>query len=105
MLSTHPTVNDGALVPRHVDLRPFVYAAPGGARALPGGLTRVALDEGALVVNSSQNGGGKDDVGGRLRLRGAAPAHRRDHLGGPAQRDRAPDARRASRRRSRWRSA
>ena len=59
MISTHPTVHDGDLVPRHVDLRPFVYAVPGGPRALRGGLTRVALDEGALVVNSSQNGGGK----------------------------------------------
>jgi uncharacterized circularly permuted ATP-grasp superfamily protein len=60
-LSCHPTVVDGALAPRHVDLRPFVFMQPGGtARVLPGGLTRVALDEGALVVNSSQNGGAKD---------------------------------------------
>ena len=59
MFSTHPTVFDGALVPRHVDLRPFAYATPDAVRAVPGGLTRVALDEGALVVNSSQNGGGK----------------------------------------------
>ena len=58
MFSTHPTVVDGRLEPRHVDLRPFAYALADGARALPG-LTRVALDEGALVVNSSQNGGGK----------------------------------------------
>jgi uncharacterized circularly permuted ATP-grasp superfamily protein len=57
--STHPTVVDGALAPRHVDLRPFAYATPAGVRALPGGLTRVAFDPGALVVNSSQNGGGK----------------------------------------------
>jgi uncharacterized circularly permuted ATP-grasp superfamily protein len=42
-----------------VDLRPFVFATPEGARALAGGLTRVAFDEGALVVNSTQNGGGK----------------------------------------------
>jgi len=60
-LSCHPTVVDGALAPRHVDLRPFVFLGPGGAASvLPGGLTRVALDEGALVVNSSQNGGVKD---------------------------------------------
>jgi len=59
-LSTHPTVVDGALAPRHVDLRAFVFCAPAGARAMPGGLTRVALDSGALVVNSSMNGGGKD---------------------------------------------
>jgi uncharacterized circularly permuted ATP-grasp superfamily protein len=60
-LSVHPTVVDGALAPRHVDLRPFVFLGPGGtAGVLPGGLTRVALDEGTLVVNSSQNGGAKD---------------------------------------------
>ena len=60
-LSVHSTVVDGALVPRHVDLRPFVFLGPGGAASvLPGGLTRVAFDEGTLVVNSSQNGGVKD---------------------------------------------
>ena len=60
-LSTHPTVMDGTLVPRHVDLRPFVLmTAPDQLEVLPGGITRVALDEGALVVNSSQNGGAKD---------------------------------------------
>ena len=60
-LSTHPTAIDGRLAPRHVDLRPYVLMpAPGDVRVLPGGMTRVALDEGALVVNSSQNGGAKD---------------------------------------------
>ena len=60
-LSTHATVIDDALAQRHVDLRPFVFLGPDGdARVLPGGLTRVAFDEGALVVNSSQNGGAKD---------------------------------------------
>ena len=60
-LSCHATVVDGRLEPRHVDLRPFVFLGAGGeARVLPGGLTRVALDEGTLVVNSSQNGGVKD---------------------------------------------
>jgi uncharacterized circularly permuted ATP-grasp superfamily protein len=60
-LSCHDTVIDGALEPRHVDLRPFVFLGPDGAAGvLPGGLTRVAFDEGALVVNSSQNGGVKD---------------------------------------------
>jgi uncharacterized circularly permuted ATP-grasp superfamily protein len=60
-LSCHPTVVDGgALEPRHVDLRPFIFSTPSGARAVPGGLTRVAWDRGALVVNSSQNGGAKD---------------------------------------------
>jgi uncharacterized circularly permuted ATP-grasp superfamily protein len=60
-LSRHPTVVDsGRLEPRHVDLRPFVFATSEHARALPGGLTRVAWDPGALVVNASQNGGAKD---------------------------------------------
>jgi uncharacterized circularly permuted ATP-grasp superfamily protein len=59
MFSTHPTVAEGALAPRHVDLRPFAYAGRDEVRVLPGGLTRVAFDEGTLVVNSSQNGGGK----------------------------------------------
>jgi|tagenome__1003787_1003787.scaffolds.fasta_scaffold20924939_2 uncharacterized circularly permuted ATP-grasp superfamily protein len=61
MLSTHPTVIDGRLAPRHIDLRPFVFLGEGATpRVLPGGLTRVARDAGALVVNSSQNGGAKD---------------------------------------------
>lgn len=61
MLSTHPTVVDGRLTPRHVDLRPYVFITrDNGAHVMPGGLTRVAFDEGALVVNSSQNGGAKD---------------------------------------------
>ena len=55
MLSLHPTVCDGMLEPRHVDLRAFVV----GDRLVPLALTRVAFDGGALVVNSSQNGGGK----------------------------------------------
>jgi uncharacterized circularly permuted ATP-grasp superfamily protein len=60
-LSTHPTEIDGRLEPRHVDLRPYVFlTGPDDARVSPGGITRVALDEGALVVNSSQNGGAKD---------------------------------------------
>jgi uncharacterized circularly permuted ATP-grasp superfamily protein len=59
-LSRHPTLVDGRLEPRHVDLRAFVFLAGERATALAGGLTRVALDEGALVVNSSQNGGAKD---------------------------------------------
>jgi uncharacterized circularly permuted ATP-grasp superfamily protein len=59
-LSRHPTVCQGRLEPRHVDLRPFVLTAGDDAQVIPGGLTRVAFDAGALVVNSSQNGGGKD---------------------------------------------
>jgi uncharacterized circularly permuted ATP-grasp superfamily protein len=59
-LSTHPTVIDGRLQPRHVDLRPFLFYDGRRTVALPGGLTRVALDAGSLVVNSSRKGGGKD---------------------------------------------
>jgi carboxylate-amine ligase len=59
-LSVHPTVCAGRLEPRHVDLRPFVLTAGNDVHVIPGGLTRVAFDAGALVVNSSQNGGGKD---------------------------------------------
>jgi uncharacterized circularly permuted ATP-grasp superfamily protein len=60
-LSTHPTLIDGALSLRHVDLRPFVFMqGPDHPRVLPGGLTRFAVEEGAMVVNSSQNGGFKD---------------------------------------------
>ncbi len=58
-LSRHPTVVGGRLEPRHVDLRAFAFCGEEVA-LLPGGLTRVALDAGALVVNSSQHGGGKD---------------------------------------------
>jgi uncharacterized circularly permuted ATP-grasp superfamily protein len=59
-LSRHPCWVDDHFEGRHVDLRPFVFCADGRARTLPGGLTRVAWDAGALVVNSSQNGGAKD---------------------------------------------
>ncbi|MBX9701225.1 MAG: circularly permuted type 2 ATP-grasp protein, partial [Acetobacteraceae bacterium] len=59
-LSTCPTVADQGIAPRHVDLRPFVLASAQGIRIVPGGLTRVALREGSLVVNSSQGGGTKD---------------------------------------------
>ena len=59
-LSRHPTVIDGRLEPRHVDLRPFAFCAGDGVRLTAGGLSRVAFDAGEMVVNSSQNGGGKD---------------------------------------------
>ena len=59
-LSTCPTWVGGGLAPRHVDLRPFVLTGSEGVRIVPGGLTRVALNEGSLVVNSSQGGGTKD---------------------------------------------
>ncbi len=58
--SVHPTVVDGALAPRHVDLRAFVVFDGERAEAVPGGLSRVAFAEGELVVNSSQGGGAKD---------------------------------------------
>jgi len=59
-LSTVPTVTETGLAPRHVDFRPFVLTGSDGVRVVPGGLTRVALKEGSLVVNSSQGGGTKD---------------------------------------------
>jgi uncharacterized circularly permuted ATP-grasp superfamily protein len=58
-LSRHPTVIDGRLEPRHLDLRPFAFFAD-DVRLAPGGLSRVAFDAGEMLVNSSQNGGGKD---------------------------------------------
>ncbi len=60
MLSTVPTLVGGRLRPRHVDLRPFAVNDGNDVWVLPGGLTRVALPEGQLVVNSSQGGGSKD---------------------------------------------
>ena len=59
-LSTVPCFIDGKLQPRHVDLRPYALCGPDGIKVVPGGLTRVALREGSLVVNSSQGGGSKD---------------------------------------------
>ena len=59
-LSTVPTLADSGLSPRHVDFRPFVLSGTDGVKVVPGGLTRVALKEGSLVVNSSQGGGTKD---------------------------------------------
>ncbi|HLV07022.1 MAG TPA: circularly permuted type 2 ATP-grasp protein [Croceibacterium sp.] len=59
-LSTVPVFTKAGLAPRHVDLRPFVLVSPEGIEVTPGGLTRVALKKGSLVVNSSQGGGTKD---------------------------------------------
>ena len=68
-LSTIPTHVESGVAPRHVDFRPFILTGSNGAVVTPGGLTRVALREGSLVVNSSQGGGTKDS----FVL--AAPAH------------------------------
>jgi uncharacterized circularly permuted ATP-grasp superfamily protein len=59
-LSTCPTFVEQGIAPRHVDLRPFVLTGRDQVRIVPGGLTRVALKNGSLVVNSSQGGGTKD---------------------------------------------
>lgn len=59
-LSTVPILTDAGLAPRHVDLRPYVLVSPKTIEVVPGGLTRVAMNEGSLVVNSSQGGGTKD---------------------------------------------
>jgi uncharacterized circularly permuted ATP-grasp superfamily protein len=77
-LSTVPTLVDAGLAPRHVDFRPFVLTGSKGVQVVPGGLTRVALREGSLVVNSSQGGGTKDSfvlmdggaVGGQVQTMG-----------------------------------
>jgi uncharacterized circularly permuted ATP-grasp superfamily protein len=58
-LSTAPTLCDGTVEPRHIDLRPFILHAK-DTWVTPGGLTRVALNKGSLIVNSSQGGGSKD---------------------------------------------
>ena len=59
-LSTCPTLVEEGVAPRHVDLRPFLLVGANGVSLVPGGLTRVALKKGSLVVNSSQGGGTKD---------------------------------------------
>jgi uncharacterized circularly permuted ATP-grasp superfamily protein len=59
-LSIHPTVVDGGLEPRHVDLRPYALLSDDGVRVLPACTSRVALERGSLVVNSGQGGGAKD---------------------------------------------
>jgi uncharacterized circularly permuted ATP-grasp superfamily protein len=59
-LSTCPTCVEEGIAPRHIDLRPFVLCGRDRVRIVPGGLTRVALTKGSLVVNSSQGGGTKD---------------------------------------------
>ncbi len=79
-LSTVPTMSGGQFSPRHVDLRPFAVNDGEDVWVLPGGLTRVAMKEGSLIVNSSQGGGSKDTwvVDGEVRgpVEGAAPPER-----------------------------
>ena len=74
-LSTVPTFVDGKFGPRHVDLRPFAVNDGHRIWVLPGGLTRVALAEGELIVNSSRGGGSKDT----WVLAGHGPLPRHDH--------------------------
>ncbi len=59
-LSSAPCFIGGKMQPRRIDLRPYALCGPGGIEIVPGGLTRVALNEGSLIVNSSQGGGSKD---------------------------------------------
>ncbi|WP_183092992.1 circularly permuted type 2 ATP-grasp protein [Nocardioides stalactiti] len=96
-LSTVPTFADGAMRPRHVDLRPFAVNDGDRVWVLPGGLTRVALPEGELIVNSSRGGGSKDTWvlarPGRvtepppLPMPAAAPDSPSPQVAGPALRD------------------
>jgi uncharacterized circularly permuted ATP-grasp superfamily protein len=91
MLSTVPTLINGELQPRHVDLRPFAVNDGNKVWVLPGGLTRVALPEGQLVVNSSQGGGSKDtwvlstplELADEVRARETIDATRVAHMSGP----------------------
>ena len=73
-LSTVPTLAENGLSPRHVDFRPFVLTGSKGVQVVPGGLTRVALREGSLVVNSSQGGGTKDSFVLMEEVRGGQQA-------------------------------
>ncbi|WP_246000183.1 circularly permuted type 2 ATP-grasp protein [Nocardioides pocheonensis] len=82
-LSTVPTYLDGAIAPRHVDLRPFAVNDRSRVWVLPGGLTRVALAEGELIVNSSRGGGSKDTW--VLAGPGAAPRRREPTASGPRE--------------------
>ncbi|MDE0572829.1 circularly permuted type 2 ATP-grasp protein [Demequina sp. B12] len=86
-LSTVPTLTESGLEPRHVDLRPFAINDGEEPWVLPGGLTRVALQRGQLIVNSSQGGGSKDTwvLGGvRQRPHGEPPVESRVELAGLA---------------------
>jgi uncharacterized circularly permuted ATP-grasp superfamily protein len=99
-LSTVPTYVDGAIAPRHVDLRPFAVNDGQKIWVLPGGLTRVALAEGELIVNSSRGGGSKDTwvlagPGAAAQKRDATASGPRETQpldGGPAGDERAKQA-------------
>ncbi|QIG81303.1 circularly permuted type 2 ATP-grasp protein [Stakelama tenebrarum] len=80
-LSTVPTMSEKGVAPRHVDFRPFVLTGSNGVQVVPGGLTRVALREGSLVVNSSQGGGTKDS----FVLMEDVPAQSQSQNGGAMQ--------------------
>jgi uncharacterized circularly permuted ATP-grasp superfamily protein len=98
-LSTVPTLCDGSLAPRHVDLRPFVLFGPGGSYVTKGGLTRVALQPGSLIVNSSQGGGSKDTwVVDAATIPGASSSFVAlgSHQGVPAGEQTRPPGRRAT---------
>ncbi len=90
-LSTVPTLIDGKMAPRHVDLRPFAVNDGHKVWVLPGGLTRVALPEGELIVNSSRGGGSKDTwvmAGGRVSapsVAGVAPGGLAEHHSPPPE--------------------
>ncbi|GMA30942.1 circularly permuted type 2 ATP-grasp protein [Litorihabitans aurantiacus] len=92
-LSTVPTLAGDRLRPRHVDLRPFAVNDGDDVWVLPGGLTRVALQEGQLVVNSSQGGGSKDTwVMNRTRRGGETEAPREPAPAPPLRQGPAVDA-------------
>ena len=83
-LSTVPTLVEQGVAPRHVDFRPFVLTGSKGVQVVPGGLTRVALREGSLVVNSSQGGGTKDSFvlldGGKRQSQTMGTMHQEQSL-------------------------
>ena len=84
-LSTCPTSSATGVGARHVDLRPFVLSGSSGTRVVPGGLTRVALAQGSLVVNSSQGGGTKDTWIVEDGEAGDGPTRQRQTQGGQMQ--------------------
>ena len=93
-LSTVPTLTQAGVAPRHVDFRPFCLSSPGGVTIVPGGLTRVALTEGSLVVNSSQGGGTKDSLilsGSRAMSQSQDGPIQSQSLGGMSQSQRLQD--------------